>query len=218
MSGLLANFASAEFATWTNKAGKAAELDLIAVVEKDGEKAGEFKMRNGSSVTITASNLSEADAARLLEWKSPAAAETPIATPSVFDEVLDGNLVKLDGRSFKRFNLESKPEKYYIFYYTASWCEPCHAYSPELVKFYNRNKNANFEIVLITSDKDEDAMEEYAKDKKMPWPQLKLSEVGKFEKKFNHQVTGIPSVITCDSKGNVVSRTESTDELAKLVK
>ena len=29
----------------------------------------------------------------------------------------------------------------------------------------------NFEIVLISSDRDENAMEEYAKKNKMPWPQ-----------------------------------------------
>lgn len=206
MSGLLANFASAEFATWTNKAGKAAELDLIAVVEKDGEKAGEFKMRNGSTVTITASNLSEADAARLLEWKSPAAVEIPVATPSVFDEALDGNLVSLQGKSLKRFEGPVKPAKYYLFYYTASWCGPCHKFTPSLVEFYDkyRKKSEDFELVLITSDSDEDSMEEYAAEYKMKWPQLKLSKVSKFKSEFKHPGGGIPNLILTDTEGKLL--------------
>ncbi|HVJ45433.1 MAG TPA: thioredoxin-like domain-containing protein [Luteolibacter sp.] len=218
--GFLASTAFAGFETWTSKDGKAVELELVSVSDQGGEKTGEFKTRNGKTVVIKASSFSEADAKRLAGWTAPAATEAPPAPakPSKFDEILDGNLVKLDGKSLKRHSLESKPEKYYIFYYTASWCGPCKAYSPMLVEFYNKNKNANFEVVLITSDSDEGDMEKYAQDKKMPWPQLKMSRVEKFEKQFDHKVSGIPSVITCDLEGNIVSRTESIAELTKLVK
>lgn len=220
--GSLASSACAAFETWTNKDGKAAELDLVAVSDVGGEKVGEFKMRNGKTVTLKASAMSEVDAKRLADWKPAVTGEADapavVGKPSKFDEILDGNLVILDGKSLKRHSLETKPTKYYIFYYTASWCGPCQQYSPTLVEFYNKNKNANFEIVLITSDSDEGAMESYAKDKKMPWPQLKMSRVEKFGKQFNHQVSGIPSVITCDLDGNIVSRSESIKELAKLVK
>lgn len=51
----------------------------------------------------------------------------------------------------------------------------------------------------------------------MEWPQLKLSQVKKFKKDFSHGVSGIPSVITCDLNGKIVSRTESIAELKKLV-
>ncbi|WAC21635.1 thioredoxin-like domain-containing protein [Luteolibacter sp. SL250] len=222
VSGLLAASAFAGFETWTSKDGKPAELELVSVSDSGGEKTGAFRVKNGRTISIKASALSEADARRLADWKPAEPASGDVAAtagkPSKFDEILDGNLVKLDGRSFKRFSQESKPGKYYIFYYTASWCGPCHKYSPVLVDFYNKNKNANFEIVLITSDSDEGAMEDYAKEKKMPWPQLKMSRVERFEKQFDHKITGIPSVITCDLEGNIVSRSESVAELAKLVK
>jgi hypothetical protein len=54
--------------------------------------------------------------------------------------------------------------------------------------------------------------------RQMEWPHLKMSRVKKFEKEFNHGVSGIPSVITCDLEGKIVSRTESIAELEKLVK
>lgn len=216
---LIASAAHAEFRTWTRTDGKTAELDLISVTESAGVKTGEFKMRNGKSVSLAASTLTEADAKLLNDWK-PAETEAPAApvTVSAFDEVLKGNLQSLSGRSLKSFKEPLAASKYFIFYYTASWCGPCHQYTPKLVDFYKSKKNSNFEIIVITSDTDEGAMEEYAKEAKMPWLFLEMGKVENFKKKFPHKVTGIPSVITCDLEGNIVSRTESIPELEKLVK
>ena len=205
----------AGFENWTNKEGKTASLELVEVTGEDGAKVGAFRMRNDRKVTIKAGDLSEADAKRLAEWK-PTPAEPE---PSVFDEVLDGELVRLDGKKLKKCDDATHPAKYYVFYYTASWCGPCHAFTPSLVKWYNDNKNENVEIVLITSDRNEEAMEGYAAEKKMPWPQLKLSKAKIFKDKFNHGVSGIPSVMVCDIDGKLLGNYRSKlDDLTELVK
>ena len=209
---------SAAFENWTNKDGKTAQLELVEVIGEADAKEGVFKMRNGRKVNIKQADLAEADVKRLDDWK-PAAPEEPTAEPSVFDEALDGNLVILDGKKLSKHELTAKPTKYYVFYYTASWCGPCQAFTPSLVDFYEKNKNESFELVLITSDDSEDDMEGYAKDKKMPWPQLKQSKAGSFKKNFNHGVSGIPSVIVCDLEGKIVSANgRNLAELEKLVK
>ena len=70
------------------------------------------------------------------EWKpAEGDASATAAKPSVFDDVLDGNLVKLEGKSLKKFEQTKRPEKYYVFYYTASWCGPCQQFTPSLVEF-----------------------------------------------------------------------------------
>ncbi len=209
---------SAAYENWTNKEGKTAELELVEVIGDTDAKEGVFKMRNGRKVNIKLADLAEDDAKRLAEWK-PAAPEVPAGEPSVFDDILEGNLVMLDGKKLKKNKLTAKPTKLYVFYYTASWCPPCQAFTPSLVEFYNKNKNENFELVLITSDDSEDAMEGYAAKKNMPWPQLKQSKAASFKQKFDHGVRGIPSVIVCDLKGEIVS-TNGRDlaELKKLVK
>ncbi len=201
---LFASSASAEFRMWTRSDGKSAELELISVTEADGGKCGEFKMRNGKTITLKASVLSEADAKLLDEWKPAAAA--PPAAASVFDDFLDGNLVKLSGKSLKPVKEFEKPAKYYLFYYTASWCGPCQKFTPSLVEFYNKNKpgNSDFEVILITSDSDEEAMERYAFDKEMPWPHLKLSKVEKFKKEFRHPGNGIPNLVLTDLEGKLL--------------
>lgn len=210
---LFAASASAEFRRWTRNDGKTAELELLSVTETSGEKSGEFRMRSGQKVVLKSTSLGEADSKALAEWKPKAA-----AAASVFDEILDGNLVKLSGKSLVAFEDMKKPSKYYVFYYTASWCGPCQNYTPSLVEFYEKNKNDNFEIVLITSDEDQGDMQQYAVTKKMAWPLLKLNKADDFKKKFNHGVSGIPSVITCSLDGKIVSRTESIAELVNLMK
>jgi nucleoredoxin len=205
LAGLFSISAIAEFRTWTRSDGKSAELELIAVADEAGEKTGEFKMRDGRKLKLKASVLSEADAKLLADWQPEAAAAAAGAGPeSAFDEILDGNLVKLSGKSLKSFKELQKPSKYYVFYYTASWCPPCQQFTPLLVDFYNKNKNDNFEIILITSDRDEGPMEDYAVAKKMPWPQLKLRKASDFKKKFQHGVTGIPSVVVCGIDGTKI--------------
>lgn len=194
--------ASAEFRTWTRSDGKTAELELLSVTETDGEKTGEFNMRSGQKVTLKSSVLGEADAKLLAEWKPDAPASA--AAASVFDEALDGSLVKLSDKSLKSFKDFKKPSKYYLFYYTASWCGPCQKFTPSLVEFYNKKKNDEFEVVLVSSDRDEDAMENYSVEKKMPWPQLKLSKVEKFKREFKHPGTGIPNLVLCDLEGKLV--------------
>jgi hypothetical protein len=61
--------ASAEFRLWTDSDGRAAELELVRVLESDDGKVGEFRMRNGRMVKIQPSALSEEDALALDEWR-----------------------------------------------------------------------------------------------------------------------------------------------------
>jgi thiol-disulfide isomerase/thioredoxin len=187
---------SAEFRTWTRNDGKTAELELISVTDADGEKSGEFKMRNGQIGGDQGIGPQRGRCETACEWK-PAAAEPQ---PS---QRLRRNPRRQSGQTRRQvaqvLQGSEKPEKYYVFYYTASWCGPCqqvHALAGGLLR---KKQNGNFELVLITSDSDEDAWRATPR-KKMPWPQLKLKKAADFKKEFKHGVTGIPSVIVATSK------------------
>jgi thiol-disulfide isomerase/thioredoxin len=205
---------SAEFESWTNKEDKSLDLNLVAVTGRGEETAGVFVMRNGKKVTIKKSDLSE-ESAKLFDSRRPA----PVGPASTFDTVLDTNMVVLDGEKFVDHFATKRPDKYIVFYYTASWCGPCRNFTPKLVEFYNTHKNDNFEIVLISSDRDANAMEAYAKKNKMPWPHLKFNQKKAFKSNFNHGVRGIPSVVVCDLEGNIVTKNgRDLASLEKLVK
>ena len=55
-------------------------------------------------------------------------------------------------------------------YFSAHWCPPCRGFTPMLVSAYNAVQAANpgkFEIVFLSSDRDEAAFKEYFGE--MPW-------------------------------------------------
>lgn len=211
LAACLALPAAADYETWTNKEGQEASLELYQVTEVGGEKVGKFRTKSGKSATIRQSQLSEADAKRLANWVPQTS-----GPDSVFDDFLWGKLVTLEGEEFKPALITRKPGKYYAFYYTASWCGPCRKFTPLLVDWYEENKNDNIEIFLISSDRGEEAMLNYAKSKHMPWPHVVFDQVRTFKAKFRekHGVRGIPMLIVCDAEGKVLGNYRS--QLPKL--
>ncbi len=202
--------AFAEFSQWTSADGKTAELELVEVKDVNGAKTGTFKMRSGQTTTLTADKLDAASAKKLAEWKPQAAAN---AIKSAYDELLEGNLVSVDGKRLAKVKEPKKPTKYYVFYHTASWCPPCRKFTPELVEFYKKHSsNPAFEIILLTSDRSDQDMEKYAVEKEMPWPHLEFSKVKKFEEKFPHPGRGIPNLVITDLEGKVLHSSYVKDE------
>lgn len=204
---LFAGSALGEWREWTRNDGKTANLKLIRVANDEGVLEGVFEMRNGREVTLSGDDLIAGDRQLMKDFREEAVEPEAVGdTESVFDELLDGNLEKLEGRRLRRYQAELKPTKYYLFYYTASWCPPCRKFTPSLVDFYEdtNEQRDEYEIILISSDRDEDAMEEYAKDKSMTWPHLKLSKVERFRKKVKHPGGGIPNLVLTDLEGNLL--------------
>ena len=91
-------------------------------------------------------------------------------------------------------------------YFSASWCGPCRAFTPKLVKFHKQvAKNNNFEIVFVSSDKNEQAMFDYMKKDKMPWFVLPFDAGQKKALKEELKVMGIPTLAVFDKEGKLVT-------------
>ena len=58
--------------------------------------------------------------------------------------------------------------KYVGLYFSASWCGPCRAFTPSLIKFRNEHR-AEFEVVLVGADGSSRAQANYMRKYKMPW-------------------------------------------------
>ncbi|XP_072013890.1 nucleoredoxin-like [Amphiura filiformis] len=87
-------------------------------------------------------------------------------------------------------------------YFSAHWCGPCRSFTPSLAKFYDNFKKTDegkkFEIVFLSSDRDESAFSEYFKE--MPWLALPFANRDikeKLSKRF--KVRGIPNLVILDS-------------------
>lgn len=195
---------SANARTWTNNQGRKIEAELVEV---KGDNAV-LKLANGQTHQVPLASLSEADqsfakeqAAKVTEAPKAAAAE-----PSIFKKLLDGKLVAVNGRRVGKYEMEDEPE-YYAFYFSASWCGPCKAFTPNLISFYKENPGAkkSFEVILVSRDHSEEAMEAYMTEDAMPWPAIRFRDIDRMKEVNRYAGSGIPCLVLVDRQGKVVS-------------
>ncbi|MBL8150682.1 MAG: redoxin family protein [Blastocatellia bacterium] len=123
---------------------------------------------------------------------------------SSYTHNLDNALVDANNNSVDLERLSNK--KYLFVYFSAHWCGPCRAFSPELVKFYKDNfKNGDFEILFVSIDRDEDAMLNYMKELKMQWPAIKFGHKYGRELRIKYGIGGIPSLILLNENDDILA-------------
>ena len=128
-------------------------------------------------------------------------------------DVVRGDLVKLDKGKPVPFEAPGwDGKKYYAIYYSAHWCGPCVAFTPELVRWYTRmsKQHPEFELVFFSHDRSAADMEAYMRDMRMPWPAVKFEEKEKIRTWAGNE--GIPYLIVLDAEGKVVADSKKNGE------
>ncbi len=136
--------------------------------------------------------------------------------PDKILQMVKGDLVFLDGNKFSNFDEQKlAPVRYYAIYYSASWCGPCREFTPQLIKFYNEFKpeHPSFELIFVSSDRDESGMLQYMRADTMTWPAVRFSAIprnseGKRMRSGISQYAGngIPDLVLVDAMdGSVMS-------------
>lgn len=121
---------------------------------------------------------------------------------------LKSDLVAVDGKNVKRFDDASLATiKHYAIYFSAQWCPPCRAFTPKLIAWYKTTKAAHpdFELIFVSSDQTEQAMEKYMLEAEMPWPALKFSKIDRNKTITNRAGSGIPSLVLLDAEGKILA-------------
>jgi len=92
-----------------------------------------------------------------------------------------------------------------MVYFSAHWCPPCRGFTPKLGEFYKKHAAAkNFEIVFVSSDKDQAAFDGYFSDMPflaLPFAQRELK--GKLSSEF--KVEGIPTLVVLGPDGALIT-------------
>ena len=116
----------------------------------------------------------------------------------------------------KNVTLSDLSGKYIGLYFSASWCPDCRAYTPQLVKIYNKiHEDKNWQIIWVSYDRSEDAADKYFKE--MPWIRLRWSEKdtrGKSMFKLTKQKY-LPVVTMIDPNFCVINPDASSDIYAE---
>lgn len=211
---LLAPFVlKAEIETWTNLDGVQMQAEYLG---RKGDYVT-FKKDDGSRYIYPHAKLSEQDRARIDALPLTAPPEDSVAAPASSPAIsvgkipaaLAGKLVHTKGSllvTLPRDQLAGT--RYLAFYYSAKWCPPCRAFTPELVSTYNeiKAKHPEFELIFVSSDKDENAMQDYMKTYNMTWPALRFGEISVMRLLARPEYErGIPNLVFMDAEGKEIS-------------
>ncbi len=93
-------------------------------------------------------------------------------------------------------------------YFSAIWCPPCRDFTPRLVDAYNtmRQQGQPFEVVFVSSDRNNEAMFQYMNEYDMAWLSVPFDDERRMAMAQHHQIRGIPSLVVVDERGQVISR------------
>jgi len=151
-----------------------------------------------------------------------AAAEKALKTIKTMAELkskpLNLKFTAVDGREV---DLEKMRGKVVLVDFWATWCGPCVAELPNVLKAYKELHPQGFEIIGISLDSDQSKLEKFVKDKGMDWPQFFDGKGWKNAISAGFDIHSIPAMWLVDQKGMVVdtaARGGLADKVAKLLK
>ncbi|MCA5005021.1 TlpA family protein disulfide reductase [Sphingobacterium bovistauri] len=117
---------------------------------------------------------------------------------------------------------QMKDKKYILVDYWASWCGPCRAENPHILKVYSKYKDKGFDVFAISLDDNKERWLKAIKDDNMPWTQVSDLKGWKNEAAQYYNITSIPSSFLIDNTGKIIARNLRGDmlekELEKLIK
>nr|AMA21639.1 cotton nucleoredoxin 1 [Gossypium barbadense] len=108
-----------------------------------------------------------------------------------------------DGAKVKVADLVGKT---ILLYFSAHWCPPCRAFTPSLVEVYKKIKEKDdaFEVIFISSDRDQASFDEYYSG--MPWLALPFNDARKSSLSRKFKVQGIPMLIALGPTGKTITK------------
>jgi thiol-disulfide isomerase/thioredoxin len=115
-------------------------------------------------------------------------------------------------------SLSSFKGKYVLVDFWASWCGPCRAESPNLVKAYEQYKSKGFEIYSVSMDDNKSKWLKAIKDDNYTWPQAGDLKGWENAAASVYGVSGIPFNFLVDPSGVIVARNLRGEELEKKLK
>lgn len=140
---------------------------------------------------------------------------------AVGQKFIDLEMQDPEGKTVKLSDFIKK-NKYTLIDFWASWCPPCRAEMPNLVKVYNEYKKQGFGIVGVSFDKDHAAWEAGIKNLHLTWPQMSDLKFWNSKGAELYAVRSIPYTVLVAQDGTIIAKglhgQELQEKLQQLLK
>lgn len=99
----------------------------------------------------------------------------------------------------------------------ATWCGPCVAELPNVLKAYEKYHAKGFAIIGVNLDDSRPTLEAFLKDRQMTWPQFFDGKGWQNELAVKYGVHSIPCTYLLDSSGKILGKDLRGDELDRAL-
>ncbi len=127
----------------------------------------------------------------------------------------DFSLPDMNGRSV---SLSSFKGKFLLVDFWASWCGPCRAENPNVVKAYNEFKARNFTVLGVSLDKEKAPWQEAVHADKLDWTHISDLKFWNSKAVETFKFNGIPFNILIDPSGKIIAQSLRGDDLENKLK
>jgi peroxiredoxin len=121
----------------------------------------------------------------------------------------------------KPVSLSSFKGKYILLDFWASWCGPCRAENPNLVKAYHKFKDKNFEIIAVSLDDKKDLWLKAIKTDGLPWIHVSDLKGLKNAVAVQYDARAVPQNFLISPEGVILAKglrgEELSEKLGKLL-
>ena len=198
-------------------AHKAEEGCVVSLVQsfRDGKyyqeadetvKNGQFKQYLEQYTTM----LRKAREEREAQEKAAQEAASKSATGQMFTDFQ----AEYEGKTYKLSDYVGRG-KYVLVDFWASWCGPCKAEIPNLIKVYNQYKGDKFEVLGVATWDEPKATLKAIEQMQIPYPQILNAQKAGSDA---YGITGIPQIILFGPDGTIIKRDLRGEQIEETIK
>jgi len=193
--------------------------DLANNLQQQGIDINPEALLGGMKATMTEggeAQLSEQDAGKMLmalqqevrRKQMEQMQNNPQAQPGAQTNVTVGEAapeITLPTPEGSELSLSDLRGKVVLIDFWASWCKPCRAENPNVVRIYNQYKDQGFEILGVSLDRSKEAWVQAIQQDNLTWKHVSDLQFWNSEAAQVYGVSSIPYTVLVDREGNVIA-------------
>ncbi len=170
-------------------------------------------VKNGQFKTYLEKYVSQQQKARAeREAREKAAQEA--ASKTATGQMFTDFQAEYNGKTYKLSDYVGRG-KYVLVDFWASWCGPCKAEIPNLIKVYNQYKGDKFEVLGVATWDEPKATLKAIEQMQIPYPQILNAQRAGSDA---YGITGIPEIILFGPDGTILKRNLRGEQIEATIK